>query len=99
MAQVKQHGHLRDVSPMADALPNTSVAMANAAVCVNRARRPKPGAYGRHAGTMDALSIPYLFFRFRLHMSEVVLYARQVDSWMQKGGRAQIAIAGHRQPP
>jgi hypothetical protein len=24
-------------------------------------------------------------------MSEVVLYARQVDRWMQNGGRAQIA--------
>jgi hypothetical protein len=41
--------------------------------------------------TMDALSIPYRIFGFDSDMSEVVLYARRVDSWMRNGGRAQIA--------
>src|ERR1700730_2536126 len=46
---------------------------------------------GAMRDTMDALSIPYRIFGFDSDMSEVVLYARQVDSWMQNGGRAQIS--------
>jgi len=46
---------------------------------------------GAMRDTMDALSIPYSIFGFDSDMSEVVLYARQVDRWMQNGGRAQIA--------
>jgi hypothetical protein len=37
------------------------------------------------------LSIPYRIFGFDSDMSEVVLYARQVDRWMRNGGRTQIA--------
>jgi succinyl-CoA synthetase beta subunit len=46
---------------------------------------------GAMRDTMDALSIPYRIFGFDSDMSEVVLYARQVDRWMQNGGRARIA--------
>jgi len=46
---------------------------------------------GAMRDTMDALSIPYRIFGFDSDMSEVVLYARQVDIWMRNGGRAQIA--------
>jgi succinyl-CoA synthetase beta subunit len=46
---------------------------------------------GAMRDTMDALSIPYRIFGFDSDMSEVVLYARQVDRWMQNGGRAQMA--------
>jgi len=41
--------------------------------------------------TLDALGLPYRFFGFDSDMSEVVLHAKQVDSWMKNGGRAQVA--------
>jgi succinyl-CoA synthetase beta subunit len=41
--------------------------------------------------TLDALGLPYRFFGFDSDMSEVVLHARQVDTWMKNGGREQVA--------
>ncbi len=41
--------------------------------------------------TLDSLGLPYTFFGFDSDMSEVVLYAKQVDQWMKAGGREQIA--------
>jgi succinyl-CoA synthetase beta subunit len=41
--------------------------------------------------TLDALGLPYRFFGFDSDMSEVVLYAKQVDAWMKAGGREQVA--------
>ncbi|MBS0480477.1 MAG: carboxylate--amine ligase [Proteobacteria bacterium] len=46
---------------------------------------------GALAETCDSLGIPYRQFGFDSAMSEVVLYARDVDDWMKGGGRAQIA--------
>src|SRR5450631_2117463 len=43
--------------------------------------------------TMEALGLPYRFFGFDSDMSEVVLYARQVNAWMKAGGREQVAKA------
>jgi succinyl-CoA synthetase beta subunit len=41
--------------------------------------------------TCDALGLPYRLFGFDSDMSEVIQFARQVDAWMQAGGRTQIA--------
>jgi succinyl-CoA synthetase beta subunit len=41
--------------------------------------------------TCESLRIPYCIFGFDSAMSEVVDYARRVDSWMKRGGRAEIA--------
>jgi succinyl-CoA synthetase beta subunit len=41
--------------------------------------------------TLDALGLPYRFFGFDSDMSEVVLYAKKVDTWMKAGGREQVA--------
>jgi succinyl-CoA synthetase beta subunit len=41
--------------------------------------------------TLDALGLPYSFFGFDSDMSEVVNYARQVNNWMRRGGREQLA--------
>ena len=47
---------------------------------------------GAMRDTLDALSAPYSFFGFDSDMSEVVLYAKQIDEWMRNGGgREQIA--------
>ncbi len=43
------------------------------------------------AETCDSLRLPYRQFGFDSAMSEVVLYAREVDGWMKTGGRQQIA--------
>jgi succinyl-CoA synthetase beta subunit len=41
--------------------------------------------------TLDALGLPYSFFGFDSDMSEVVNFARQVNHWMRRGGREQLA--------
>src|SRR6266481_4669733 len=41
--------------------------------------------------TMEALGLPYRIFGFDSDMSEVINYARAVDTWMRAGGRAEIA--------
>lgn len=46
---------------------------------------------GAIAETCDSLGIPYRQFGFDSAMSEVVLYARNVNSWMNSGGRVEIA--------
>jgi succinyl-CoA synthetase beta subunit len=46
---------------------------------------------GAIAETCDSLGIPYRQFGFDSAMSEVVLYARNVNAWMRSGGRAAIA--------
>jgi succinyl-CoA synthetase beta subunit len=45
---------------------------------------------GAMRDTLDALGVPYSFFGFDSDMSEVVLYAKQIDEWMKAGGRAQV---------
>src|ERR687897_663650 len=46
---------------------------------------------GAMRDTLEALGIPYHIFGFDSDMSEVVGFARQVDEWMNSGGREQIA--------
>jgi len=46
---------------------------------------------GAIAETCDSLGIPYRQFGFDSAMSEVVLYARNVNAWMNSGGRREIA--------
>lgn len=46
---------------------------------------------GAIAETCDSLGLPYRQFGFDSAMSEVVLYARSVNSWMMDGGRSEIA--------
>ncbi|MEO5494979.1 MAG: ATP-grasp domain-containing protein [Sphingomonas sp.] len=46
---------------------------------------------GALAEACDGLGIPYRQFGFDSAMSEVVLYARNMDAWMNAGGRAEIA--------
>jgi succinyl-CoA synthetase beta subunit len=41
--------------------------------------------------TCEALGLPYRFFGFDSDMSEVIAYARAVDSWMKVRGRAEVA--------
>jgi hypothetical protein len=41
--------------------------------------------------TCESLGIPYSLFGFDSAMSEVVDFARRIDSWMRAGGRAEIA--------
>lgn len=41
--------------------------------------------------TCDALGLPYRLFGFDSDMSEVIQFAKQVDVWMQAGGREQVA--------
>jgi succinyl-CoA synthetase beta subunit len=47
--------------------------------------------FGALAETCDALGLPYRLFGFDSAISEVVNYARQIDAWMQAGGRGEIA--------
>ena len=54
------------------------------------------GALGE---TCDASALPYRLFGFDCAMSEVVLYARNIDDWMRAGGRESIAARHRRQPP
>jgi hypothetical protein len=46
---------------------------------------------GNLADTLDSLGVPYRFFGFDSAISEVVNYAKEVDTWMRDGGRAEIA--------
>ena len=46
---------------------------------------------GAMRDTMQALGLPYRIFGFDSDMSEVINYARAVDTWMRAGGRAEIA--------
>jgi succinyl-CoA synthetase beta subunit len=46
---------------------------------------------GAMRDTMEALGLPYRVFGFDSDMSEVINYARAVDTWMRAGGRAEIA--------
>jgi succinyl-CoA synthetase beta subunit len=46
---------------------------------------------GNLSDTLDSLGVPYRFFGFDSAISEVVNYAKQVDTWMRDGGRAEIA--------
>lgn len=46
---------------------------------------------GALADTCDSLGIPYRQFGFDSAMSEVVLYAREIDRWMREGGRDDVA--------
>jgi succinyl-CoA synthetase beta subunit len=41
--------------------------------------------------TCDALGLPYSLFGFDSDISEVIQYAKAVDTWMKGGGRAEIA--------
>jgi hypothetical protein len=41
--------------------------------------------------TCDSLGLPYRLFGFDSDISEVIQYARQADTWMREGGRAQVA--------
>jgi succinyl-CoA synthetase beta subunit len=46
---------------------------------------------GAMRDTMEALGLPYRVFGFDSDMSEVINYARAVDTWMRAAGRAEIA--------
>ncbi len=46
---------------------------------------------GAMRDTMEALGLPYRIFGFDSDMSEVINYARAVDTWMRADGRAEIA--------
>ena len=46
---------------------------------------------GAMRDTMEALGLPYRIFGFDSDMSEVINYARAVDTWMRAGGRAEVA--------
>jgi succinyl-CoA synthetase beta subunit len=41
--------------------------------------------------TCDALGLPYRLFGFDSDMSEVIQFARKVNTWMKDGGREQVA--------
>ncbi|AWM28134.1 ATP citrate lyase citrate-binding domain-containing protein [Sinorhizobium fredii] len=46
---------------------------------------------GNLAETLDSLGLPYRFFGFDSAISEVVNYAKRIDTWMRAGGRDEIA--------
>lgn len=46
---------------------------------------------GNLADTLESLGLPYRFFGFDSAISEVVNYAKRVDTWMRAGGRDEIA--------
>jgi succinyl-CoA synthetase beta subunit len=46
---------------------------------------------GAFAEACDGLRIPYRYFGFDSAMSEVVIYARNVNDWMKAGGRSAVA--------
>jgi len=41
--------------------------------------------------TCDALGLPYRLFGFDSDMSEVIQFAKKVNTWMKAGGREQVA--------
>lgn len=41
--------------------------------------------------TLDALGVPYRMFGYDSAISEAVNYAKAIDTWMRKGGKAAIA--------
>jgi hypothetical protein len=41
--------------------------------------------------TCDALGLPYRLFGFDSDMSEVIQFAKKVNTWMKTGGREQVA--------
>ena len=41
--------------------------------------------------TCDALGLPYRLFGFDSDMSEVIQFAKKVNTWMKNGGREQVA--------
>ncbi|WP_037470356.1 ATP citrate lyase citrate-binding domain-containing protein [Sinorhizobium fredii] len=47
---------------------------------------------GNLAETLESLGLPYRFFGFDSAISEVVNYAKRVDTWMRAGGRDEIAV-------
>src|SRR4051794_722798 len=46
---------------------------------------------GALADVCDSIGVPYRFFGFDSAISEVVNYAKKIDEWMKRGGRAEIA--------
>ena len=46
---------------------------------------------GALAEACDSIGVPYRFFGFDSAISEVVNYAKRIDEWMKRGGRADIA--------
>ena len=46
---------------------------------------------GGFAEACDSIGVPYRFFGFDSAISEVVNYAKRIDEWMKRGGRADIA--------
>ena len=46
---------------------------------------------GALADVCDFIGVPYRFFGFDSAISEVVNYAKNIDEWMKRGGRAEIA--------
>jgi succinyl-CoA synthetase beta subunit len=48
---------------------------------------------GALADVCDSLNLPYRFFGFDSAISEVVNYAKKMDTWMRAGGRGEIAAA------
>jgi hypothetical protein len=46
---------------------------------------------GALSETCDSLNLPYRFYGFDSAISEVVNYAKNIDSWMRAGGRNVIA--------
>ncbi|WP_331377065.1 ATP citrate lyase citrate-binding domain-containing protein [Sinorhizobium chiapasense] len=46
---------------------------------------------GNLAETLESLGLPYRFFGFDSAISEVVNYAKRIDTWMRAGGRDEIA--------
>ncbi|MEM1389225.1 MAG: ATP-grasp domain-containing protein [Pseudomonadota bacterium] len=48
---------------------------------------------GNLAETLDSLGVPYRFFGFDSAISEVVNYAKGIDTWMRADGRKEIARA------
>lgn len=61
------------------------------AVVVGRGGPNLVRGMGVLAETCDSLGLPYRQFGFDSAMSEVVLYARNLDQWMRNGGRAALA--------
>jgi hypothetical protein len=52
--------------------------------------------------TCDALGLPYRLFGFDSDMSEVIQFAKKVNTWMKAGGREQVAagsVSRPRPPP
>jgi succinyl-CoA synthetase beta subunit len=63
------------------------------AVVVGRGGPNLVRGMGTLAETLESLGLPYRFFGFDSAISEVVTYAKRVDTWMRQGGRAEIAAS------